>query len=259
MVGKIVIMYPTNVTDSQWEVISSFFDAQRKRKYSLREIVNAIFYLTRSGVQWRMLPKDFPPYGIVNYYFRVWQGKGLWEQINQHLVCLKRLQQGREASPSVSIVDSQSVKNRERGLPDKGFDGNKKVKGRKRHFAVDTLGLVLAVVVGMANEHDSKAAQNLLLKLAAAGFKRIKIIIGDGAYQYLAEWISIHLNWALHIFKRSDTACPGFKVLPQRWKVERTISWLMWFRRLSLDYEAYPETSETFVLLANVQMILRKM
>jgi transposase len=251
-------MYPTNITDSQWEVISSLFDTQRKRKYSLQEIINAIFYLTRSGVQWRMLPKDFPPYGIVYYYFRSWQISGLWERINRHVVEQERIKQDRPASPSVGIIDSQSIKNRERGLGDKGFDGHKKIKGRKRHLIIDSLGLVLAVMVGPANNHDACAAKILLQKLALVGFERMKIIIGDGAYEHLAEWLKENLKWVLQIFKRSDTAKTPFEVLPQRWKVERTISWLMWSRRLSLDYEADTRTSETFVLIANIYLILRK-
>lgn len=251
-------MYSTNVTDSQWEVISFFFNVQRKRKYPLREIVNGIFYLTRTGVHWRLLPNDLPPYGIVHYYFRKWIKAGLWEQINQALVRKERVSNNREPSPSVGIVDSQSIKNRERGLLDKGFDGNKKIKGRKRHIVVDTLGLVLAVFVGAANEHDSKPAQTLLRKLSMIGWERLQTIIGDGAYEHLGDWLKEHLLWDLLVFKRSDTGKSVFQVLPQRWKVERTISWLMWYRRLSLDYEAYPETSETFVLLANIHRILKK-
>lgn len=252
-------MYPTNITDSQWEVIVSFFDVQRKRKYPLRNIVNAIFYLTRSGVQWRMLPKDLPPYGIVHYYFRKWQRSGLWERINRHLVRRFRRMKKRKPSPSVGIIDSQSVKNRERGLPDKGFDGNKKVNGRKRHIVIDSLGLILAVLVGPANEFDGKAAKALLKRLYKCRFKRMKIIIGDGAYRFLGEHLLENFKWILQIVKLDEALKGTFRVLPQRWKAERTISWVMWFRRLSLDYEAYPHTSETFVLLANIQIILKKL
>lgn len=131
-----------------------------------------------------------------------------------------------------------------------------KINGRKRHIVVDTLGLVLAVFVGAANEHDSKPAQTLLRKLSMIGWERLQTIIGDGAYEHLGDWLKENLLWDHLVFKRSDTGKTVFQVLPQRWKVERTISWLMWYRLLSLDYEVYSATSETFVLLANIHRIL---
>jgi len=138
-------MYPTELTDSQWEVIQLYLPVQRKRKYSLRAVVEAKLYVLKTGCQWRMLPVDFPPYQLIYYYFRSWTVSGLWQELNQQLNRLYRLGQGRFSSPSVAIVDSQTVKNSERGLNDTGFDGHKRIKGRKRHLAVDTLGLVLAV------------------------------------------------------------------------------------------------------------------
>ncbi len=206
-----------------------------------------------------MLPKDLPPYGIVNYYFRQWQQSGLWKKINLFLVRNWRQKKKRKPSPSVGIIDSQSVKNREWGLPDKGFDGNKKINGRKRHLVIDSLGHILTVLVGPANEHDSKAGKILLKRLYNCRFRRMETIIGDGAYKYLGEYLSHYFKWILQIIKLDDFFKGTFKVLPQRWKVERTISWTMWFRRLSFDYEAYPQTSETFVLLANIQIILKKL
>ncbi|MDX2067861.1 MAG: IS5 family transposase [Haliscomenobacter sp.] len=189
------------------------------------------------------------------YYFRSWQISGLWKRINRHVVEQERIKQDRFASPSVAIIDSQSIKNRERGL---GVDSHKKIQGRKRHLVIDSLRLALAVMVSPANNHDACAAKMLLQKLALVGFKRMKIIIGDGAYEHLAEWLLEKLKWVLQVFKRSDTAKTPFEVLPQRWKVEMTISWLMWSRRLPLDYEADTKTSETFILIANIQFILRK-
>jgi putative transposase len=252
-------MYSTELTDSQWEVIQLYLPVQRKRKYSLRAIVNATLYILKTGCQWRMLPVNFPPYQLVYYYFRSWTVSGLWQELNQQLNRLYRVRQGRESSPSVAIVDSQTVKNSERGLNDTGFDGHKRIKGRKRHLAVDTLGLVLAVSLTAANLHDSKAAFGLFENLASQQYERLEKVLADSAYRgNLQKWSSQQLGWQLEIATAVKGYQKGFEITPQRWKVERTISWLQWSRRLAKDYEANTESAATFVLLSNINRIRLK-
>lgn len=254
--GKHYHMYPTDLTDSQWEVIKNCFDHQRKRKYPLRRILDAIFYITKSGVQWALLPKDFPPKEIVYYYFSRWRDSGHWKEVNVRLVRMHRKKHKRKPAPSTGIADSQSVENREWGVPEKGFDGHKKVKGRKRHIVIDTLGLILCCVVSPANRHDSKVFGALATELKRCGFKRMRRIIADGAYSNLTDWLKNNFRWELVISLLSELR-KGFTPIQQRWKVERTISWLKWNRRLSSDYELHTQTSEAFVLIANIRHILK--
>jgi putative transposase len=250
-------MYLTNLTDSQYEIIKEFVDDRRKRKYSLKRIINAVLYICRTGVQWRMLPKDFPGWQLVYYYFHKWLTKGIWKKIQEHLRKCMRKKQGREECPSLAIIDSQSVKNSEWGIPDKGFDGNKRIKGRKRHIMVDTLGILLGIIVTEANVHDSVAGQ-ALLKLMKGKLPRLKKIIADAGYMG-DELIRIARRWLKCVFevvKRSDEK--GFKVIPKRWVVERSIAWFNWYRRLCKDYEANMETSENWAYIASIDMLIRK-
>jgi putative transposase len=249
-------MYPTDLTDSQWEVIQHFLPVQRKRKYSLRLVVNATLYILKTGCQWRMLPKEYPPYQVVYYYFRSWALTGKWEELNRQLNRLYRLKHGRKSSPSVAIVDSQTVKNSERGLSDTGFDGHKRIKGRKRHLAVDTLGLVLAVSLTAANVHDSKAAFGLFANLARQEYERLERVLADSAYRgSLQNWSYGQLGWKVEIATAVKGNQKAFEISPQRWKVERTISWLQWSRRLAKDYEANLDSAAAFVYLNNINRI----
>lgn len=251
-------MYSTDLTDSQWEVIEEILNDQRKRKYSLRVVMNALFYLLTTGCQWRMLPKEYPPYRLVHYYFRKWRDNGQLERINQKLNRNFRLSRGRKSSPSTGILDAQSVKNSEWGLPDKGYDGHKHIQGRKRQLIVDTLGLILAAFVHPANWHDSKGGFDVLERLKKQRYRRIKQIIADYGYRgSLINWAKEQFNWDLQIVKTHTRKNENFTPLPQRWKVERTISWLQWHRRLAKDYEAYPESSEAYIYLSNILRVIR--
>ena len=250
-------MYSTNLTNSQWQVMDNILNDKRKRKYELREIVNATLYLLKTGCQWRMLPKEFPPHETVFYYFRKWTLKGVWKKLNHALNMLFRQQSGREASPSVSIMDSQSIKNSERGVCDKGYDGNKKINGRKRHIIVDTLGLLLGVKVHAANIHDSKGAFELVDEFEAEKYERMHKIIADKAYRGDLEDYCREKNLQLDIAPGLTGTNGAFKVIPQRWKVERTISWFQWDRRLSKDFEAETSSSEAFALIFNIKRIIK--
>ena len=183
-------MYPTDLTDSQWQVIEGILNDQRKRKHSLRSVFNAIVYVAKTGCQWRMIPQDLPYWQLSYYYFWKWRNEGRWETMNKALRELRRKKAKREASPSVAVIDSQSIKCSEWGVPRKGYDGHKKVQGRKRHILVDTLGLVLLAVVGAANEHDSKAARSVFPRLASLKYTRLTKILADSAYgKELAKWV----------------------------------------------------------------------
>ncbi len=250
-------MYPTDLTDSQSKVMEKIINDQRKRKYPLRVILNAILYISRGGIQWRLLPKEYPSWQLVYYYFRKWLTNGLLEEIQTKLREMLREKQGRKSCPSLGIIDSQSIKNSEWGLPDKGFDGNKKIKGRKRHIVVDTLGLLLCVVVTSANIHDSRAAEFILRKMKGK-YPRLKKILADGGYlgEKLIRLARSLLQCTFEVVTRKDES--GFKVIPKRWIVERSIGWFNWYRRLSKDYEANMESSEAWVYIASISMMIRK-
>ncbi|SMB79869.1 transposase IS4 family protein [Hymenobacter roseosalivarius DSM 11622] len=236
-------MYETDLTDSQWQVMEKSLPTQRRRKYSLRLILNALLYLTKSGCQWRLLPNNFPPYPICFYYFRRWQVSGQWARLHKVLVGHERQQSAPsgQPSPSVAILDAQSIKCSERGVPDKGFDGHKKVQGRKRQLVVDTGGRLLAVSVGPANEKDRIGGQKALQKLHEQGYERLTLVLTDAGYagRPLAEWAQTHGGWRVETAPGLSSH-GGFRPQPIRWVVERSSSWLHWDRRLSREYECEP-------------------
>lgn len=255
--------YPTDLTDAQWCIIKPLLPAAsqrgRKRTVSLREVLNGIFYLLRSGCAWRLLPHNFPAWQTTYGYFRRWRLQGVWEAVNDALRESVRVAAGREAEPSMGIIDSQSVKGSS-VAGERGVDPFKAVKGRKRHILVDTMGLLLTVVCHTANTQDRKGARWVLAKAAAKGFSRMQLILADGGYggAPLAKWLASLVTWTLDVVNRPKGQ-KGFVLQARRWVVERTFAWLGRYRRLSRDYEVLPETSESFVYLAMIHLMLTRL
>ena len=248
--------YPTNVSNSQWQIISKYLDIERNRKYELREIINAILYLVKTGCQWRMLPGDFPNWSIVYYYFSVWKQDGTLEQIHESLIEKIRKQHNKNEEPSVGIIDAQSVKNTLVSSQDKGFDAGKKIKGIKRHIIVDTLGLILAVVIQSASVQDRDGAISVINALTENWKKVIKIFADSGYRGELIEIVKRRFKIELEIIKRNELHT--FKVLPKRWIVERTFSWIDTNRRNSKNYERLNQTSVAMIHLSAIRIMLNR-
>ncbi len=247
--------YGSDLTDSQWEIIKHFVDYKRKRDYDIRQVVNAMIYLVKTGCQWRYLPHHYPTWSVVRYYYDRWRSRGIFERIMRALRGQVRRKAGRKTSPSAAIIDAQSVKSSFMGGPRRGFDNFKKVKGRKRHLIVDTMGLILAVIVHAAHEHESQTAMTLLEKIYKR-VPRLRRIFADGAYRGdLIERVNERFDWLIDVVKGEGK---GFQVLPKRWVVERTFAWFEGYRRLSKDYERLPENSETMVQLAMIRLMINR-
>jgi len=249
-------IYPTDLTDNQWSKIEKLFD-NRKRKHSLKEVVNALLYITKSGIQWRMLPKEYPKWQLVYYYFRKWTNEGLIEEMHEWLRALCREQVNREASPSLGLIDSQSVKTSSM-TGQKGYDGGKKIQGRKRHIVTDTMGFILAVVVHSADLQDREGAKLVIQELRFK-YPRLKKILADGGYTgELALWVLQLTGWTLEIVAKV-AGVGGFNVIPQRWVVERTFGWFNFNRRLAKDYEYNTECSMAFIQLTMCRIMLNRL
>lgn len=255
-------LYPTDLTDAEYQKIEPHLPKPKtkrgkKRVHPLREILNATFYVLRTGCAWRLMPHDLPPWKTVYHYFRLWRKDGTWERLNTALRIELRVADGREPEPSAAILDSQSVKTTE--TPgERGYDAGKKVNGRKRHILVDTLGLMLMAVVHKASIQDRDGAKSVLEKVKGK-FSRLHRIWADGGYAgQLVEWVKEQCGWVLEIVKRSNDV-KGFQVLPHRWIVERTFGWLGRYRRLSKDYEGLAETSEAMLYATMTHLMVRRL
>lgn len=250
--------YDTNLTDARWEIIAEFIEDGRQRKYSLRTIVDALLYVVKTGCQWRYLPKDFPKWQLVYYYFRKFETSGLIEIMHDALREQVRVKKGKEISPSLGLVDSQSVKTAS-VTEEKGLDGNKKVNGRKRFILTDTLGLIIGVLIVAADTGERAGAEGLFYETRGK-YPRLQKVLADQGFdgvEYVRRIESL-FGFIFEIVNKV-LGVGGFQVLPKRWIVERTFGWLIWNRRLVKDYEENTEVSRAFIHLAMIRLMLRQL
>jgi putative transposase len=267
MTGTLRKPYRTDLTDEQWAILQPLIPLAkpggRPREVDMREVINALLYLNRTGCQWDMLPHDLLPKSTVYEYFSQWRHDGTWQQLMDTLRATVRTQQApsQEPTPSAASLDSQSVKTTEQGGT-RGYDGGKKINGRKRHLRVDTLGLLRAVVVTSAALDDALAAPTVLAQLGRDSSPRLEVVWADNKYHNhaLSQWIETNSpgTWHVEIVRR-PLGAKGFILLPKRWVVERTFAWLGRCRRHSKDYERRTDSSEAMLRVSAIHLMLKRL
>jgi len=257
-----IVFYDSSLTDAQWEVLEPMLPKLKKMgrpPIERRQIVDAVLYIVKGGIQWRLLPHDFPRWKTVYHVDRQWKLDHTWEALNARLRAQVRDQEGKRCRPTAAILDSQSVKSDPHGGK-VGYDAAKTIKGRKRHILVDTLGLMLGILVTPADTTEREGAQTLLQRTVNV-FTWLRLLWVDGGYSgpLFAEWVrNLRSTLEVKVVKRSDDV-RGFQVLPRRWVVERTFAWLMRHRRLVRDYETTETSAEAWAYIAMIRIQLRRL
>jgi putative transposase len=265
--------YPSDLSDAEWALLEPLLASLERRgrppKWSTRRIADAVFYLLRSGCAWRMLPREYPPWQTVYYHFRKWRRDGRLQQAHDRLRATVRESECRDRDPSGAVLDSQVVKTTGVGGPERGYDGAKRLSGRKRHLLVDTGGLVLSARVHAASLHDRDGAQGLLTDELKKELPQLELVWADGAYtNEFRRWAEEERGWRVEVpYHRNrqlwryglEEKPRGFRVLPRRWVVERTFAWLGQARRLAKDYERLPETAVAMIYWAMSRIMLRRL